>query len=496
MIDLKTKKGIFIIAGIIIIIYSFIGITFFKGYLTDYLNENFRQVRCYPHIIPVAGLSKNAPGNNFFDKTFRNFSSCGTTFIQKFLALFMVPLMMLIKGISKGIQSIKNIIDKFRNMASVLRNMFAALVENTAKRMQNSYGAVIYLQEKMKNLIKRQSAMIEIVKHFLGTLPLLLYSFSYGPIPRFAYWLTSYLVILIIVLVFCLLCAFGGPFVKMFTCPICALCFDENTEVEKEDGSTIKLKYLNLGDKIKGGEVTGILSTDNLNWELYNYKGVIVSGSHLVYEDNQWIRIEESSLSTRVYNECRVICIITSEHNVFINGIKFRDYEECNDRDIAQTINYAVAKYCNNNMGYVKVENDLEHLYNWGFSGDTLVKINNNFVSIKEIVENKLTDENIIGRVVLSGKDIKLFEFDGVKVSGNTLMNNGKLWERVHQTNLGTQIEKEKIIYNLITINNLLEIKGNEKTYIFRDFPEDYNEELNNKIDSFVQERLNIMRYN
>merc|ERR1711871_991226 len=172
---------------------------------TDYLNDNFRQVRCYPHIIPVAGLSKSAPGNNFFDKTFRNFSSCGTTFIQKFLALFMVPLMMLIKGITKGIQSIKNIIDKFRNMASVLRNMFAALVENTAKRMQNSYGAVIYLQEKMKNLIKRQSAMIEIVKHFLGTLPLLLYSFSYGPIPRFAYWLTSYLVILIIVLVFYLL---------------------------------------------------------------------------------------------------------------------------------------------------------------------------------------------------------------------------------------------------------------------------------------------------
>ena len=259
--------------------------------------------------------------------------------------------MMLINGISKGIKSIKNIIDNFRNMASVLRNMFAALVENTAKRMQNSYGAVVYLQEKMKNLIKRQSAMMEIVKHFLSALPLLLYSFSYGPIPRFAYWLSSYVVILIIVLVFCLLCAFGGPFVSMFTCPICALCFSEETFVDMEDNTEKKIKNIKIGDFVKGGKVLGILSTTNLNWELFNYKGIIVSGSHLVFENGTWIRVENSEKATRVFSECRVVCIITSSNNVFINGIKFRDYQECKDKDIMQTTNYAVAKFCNNGIG-------------------------------------------------------------------------------------------------------------------------------------------------
>ena len=492
---MNNKKGIIFITAIIITVYLIISFTFFKGYIKDYLNDNWRTARCYPHVIPFAGLYKHAPGNNYFDKTFRNFSSCGTTFIQKFIAIFTVPLMMLIKGITRGIKSIKNIIDKFRNMASVLRNMFAALVENTAKRMQNSYGAVIYLQEKMKNLIKRQSAMIEIVKHFLSTLPLLLYSFSYGPIPRFAYWLTSYLVILIIVLVFCLLCAFGGPFVSMFTCPICALCFDENTEVDLEDNSKIKLNQLKIGDKIKGGIVKGILHTNNLNWELYNYKGVIVSGSHLVYENSKWIRVEESCFSKRVYNECRVICIITSLHNVYINGIKFRDYEECSDKDIQQTVNYAVAKFCNEGKGYIKTDNDLDNLYYWGFSGRTLVKINNEFKPIKEIIEQKLTDDNIIGWVVLDGKDISLYNLSGIIVSGSTLYNNGILWERVHQGNFEKIKEKQDIVYNLITINNLVEVKGENKTYIFRDFPEDYNEELNQKIDDFVKERLNVMRY-
>ena len=156
MFDLKTKTGLITLISIIIVAYVIIYAIFFKNYLQTYLDNNWRQVRCYPHIIPIAGFSKKAPGDNFFSKTFRNFSSCGTTFIDRFLAVFMIPFMMLIKGLTKGIHSVKNIIDKFRNMASVLRNMFAALVENTAKRMQNSYGAVIYLQEKMKNLIDEQ----------------------------------------------------------------------------------------------------------------------------------------------------------------------------------------------------------------------------------------------------------------------------------------------------------------------------------------------------
>ena len=46
------------------------------------------------------------------------------------------------------------------------------------------YGATVYLQEKLKILMKKQSAMFEIMKHFSASLPLLLYLFSHGPIPE------------------------------------------------------------------------------------------------------------------------------------------------------------------------------------------------------------------------------------------------------------------------------------------------------------------------
>ena len=94
----------------------------------------------------------------------------------------------------------------------------------------------------------------------------------------------------------------------------------------------------------------------------------------------------------------------------------------------------------------------------------------------------------------MDGSNVKLYDIDGIKVSGTTLINH-MLWERVHQTNLGKPIEEEKYIYNLITINNLVEVKGLTKNYIFRDFPEEYDEDLNDKIDLMVLNRLNLMRY-
>ena len=86
-----------------------------------------------------------------------------------------------------------------------------------------------------------------------------------------------------------------------------------------------------------------------------------------------------------------------------------------------QTTNYAVAKFCNNGIGYIKSNDDFNHLYYWGFSGDTLIKINGEFKKIKEIVDNNLKGENIIGGVILDGSNVQIYNIDGIKVSGTPL---------------------------------------------------------------------------
>ena len=66
------------------------------------------------------------------------------------LSLVTKPLFLIIGGIAKAVNGIKNIVDTFRNMSKIVREMFAALVENTVKRMSNSYAAITYFQEKLK----------------------------------------------------------------------------------------------------------------------------------------------------------------------------------------------------------------------------------------------------------------------------------------------------------------------------------------------------------
>ena len=51
------------------IVYLNIYLYFFGQKFKEYLDDNWTAVRCYPHILPFAGLSSKAEGFTFFDKT-------------------------------------------------------------------------------------------------------------------------------------------------------------------------------------------------------------------------------------------------------------------------------------------------------------------------------------------------------------------------------------------------------------------------------------------
>ena len=496
MFDFKNIKNLkpkhFIIGLVYSIIIISLVVIVYRDKLTDYLDNNWKTVRCYPHIMPIAFLSNKADGNNMFDKTSNNFIRCNTLVISQIIKLFTMPLMNLIKGLSSSFKSITGLIDKFRNMATILRNMFKVLVENVVERISNSHAAVIYLQEKIKNMIKKQTAIFEVIKHFLSTFPILLYSFSHGPIPRFATWLTRYVGLLITIIIFCLACSFGGLFVKLATCPVCAICFDENTRIWINDITQMSLKNIQLGQDTLGGKVEGILKINNTKNDLFEYKGIIVSGSHLIFENDRWIRVCNSKISKEFKKNSNLVCLITSEHKIYINDLIFSDYKETDDVDINTLINNAVYEACNNRNIDFK-NSSFSHInYYWGFTGDTFININNNWDTIKNIYENSLTDINIKGHVVLDGEGIRLYEYCGVLVSGNTLVYHKGSWVRVARIQNIKQKPFQKTIYNLITMNDILNIKSPNGSVIqFRDFREHSGGILNDKIDTLVENRLN-----
>ena len=110
-------------------------------------------------------------------------------------------------------------------------------------------------------------------------------------------------------------------------------CFLPDTLVTMANGSTKKIIDINLKDNIAiGGRVfaTGQFLVNNL----YNYKGVKVSGSHLVNENNKWLRVEDSKISIPLGNDEHIVYTLgTDNRRILINNILFTDYFEVEDQN-------------------------------------------------------------------------------------------------------------------------------------------------------------------
>lgn len=103
-------------------------------------------------------------------------------------------------------------------------------------------------------------------------------------------------------------------------------CFDKWTNVQMADGTEKRIDTLKLGDETLGGVVQSIRNAFiGLNDYLYEFHGVLVTGSHAVKEHGRWLRVKDAFASVIVEGTGIIYSIITSQHRVFVNGIEFAD---------------------------------------------------------------------------------------------------------------------------------------------------------------------------
>lgn len=453
-------------------------------------NFDFNSKKCYPHMIPIAGFFEDAEGDDFISKTINNFNTCIFDKVEMFIKENAKPLMFIITFIKDGIKSIGVVLNAFRKFASFLRQLFMILVQSVTDKLKNSQIAAVYLQEKMRLLIRKQTAIFEILNQLSGTLPFLMHSFMYGPIVRFPTWVLKYWIAIIALIVICTLCVFGGIFTKIIACPICLLCFTPDTLIDISNTERKAIKDVQLGENIKNNKVVGKIYILPHYADTYNYKGVCVSGSHLVF-DKKWERVEDNCNSIQDNKNTDLYCLITDNNTIYSNNIKFRDYQEIQDIDINLQINHLIASSLNNNLGAISNDDDCYHNYYWGFGENTLINLEGNYVEIRDIIRNP-KNYNIVGIVEIESK-YTLYDYCGVEVSGNTLVNEDNIWMRVHQSIKANKICQETKLYNIITHNGLIIARGAKEDYIFRDFNETDDKDVNEKIDTMVENRLNLI---
>ena len=138
------------------------------------------------------------------------------------------------------------------------------------------------------------------------------------------------------------------------------ICFDGNTLVKLEDGNLKKIKNIKINDILfDGGKVLGLMKFEAKHTLMYIYKNIIVSGDHLVLENNKWIRVCNSKNSVFIpkYDEKYIYCLQTEFNVILINDIIFSDYMEISDIILNNRINNLIKNHLNKEINYNNIEN-------------------------------------------------------------------------------------------------------------------------------------------
>ena len=122
-------------------------------------------------------------------------------------------------------------------------------------------------------------------------------------------------------------------------------CFDENTLIQKNDESILKMKDLNLGDVLKNGSIvqakmfiSNKYNNDYIDELYYISNGeannnIIVSGSHLIFnkDTRSFIKVKDYKNARKCnYNLDNLFCLITSDHTIPLGKYIFHDWEDNN----------------------------------------------------------------------------------------------------------------------------------------------------------------------
>lgn len=110
------------------------------------------------------------------------------------------------------------------------------------------------------------------------------------------------------------------------------VCHLVGTQIRMADGSIKNIENLKLGDQLALG---GTLLSKGESFQteaLYNYNDVFVTGSHAVFENGNWLRVEESGLAYPVESEGLLYPLVT-ENNLIVtaDGQVWADMNEVDD---------------------------------------------------------------------------------------------------------------------------------------------------------------------
>ena len=143
---------------------------------------------------------------------------------------------------------------------------------------------------------------------------------------------------------------FGNTFLFKF---LDTFCFDPDTEIVLQNGTSIPIKEVKIGDYLRGGQkVTAAFQFAADGQEMVSLPlaatetksvslpGILVSTNHYIRHEGKWIEAKDhpdavASADWSGGNDRPLICLNTDTHTIPIGNYIFSDYDETSDGDEA-----------------------------------------------------------------------------------------------------------------------------------------------------------------
>jgi len=251
------------------------------------LKDNWPVYRCNPAYMPFAGLVGQDPFKTFTDCTMKSF--------QDYTGFVVDPIMAQFSQVTGVVSQIGGAMNDMRGMMAQTRTGFLGIVGTVFGKIQNLMSQFQYIIVRMRTLMAR----------LVGIMMSFVYIFYAGQQTG------SSLI--------------NGPVGKTMN----FLCFDENTLIKINSGTTVFMKDLKLGDVLNNNNsVVSVYVIEGKDVPMFLLGKTKVSGGHKVLCNGRYIPVSDHPKAVPTTESKNLVCINTELRSFTIDSYQFMDFLE------------------------------------------------------------------------------------------------------------------------------------------------------------------------
>jgi hypothetical protein len=263
------------------------------------IKDNWSTYRCNPMYMPLA------------DDVESNFVYCIQNSMSSFMGFIMQPLTFLTSSMSGMLSGFLNEINMVRAMFDKIRSFVSSIVESI-------FGVFLNLIIEFQKII---IGIKDLIGKSIGIMVTLMYVID-GSVQTMK-------------------SAWNGPAGQLVQA--LGKCFHPETKLKLQNGNTVFIKDINLGDVLENGSIVeATMKLDNkinpiplyiINSEGVNRENIYVTGAHLIFDkkSKKYVKVEnyDKAEKTDIFVDW-FSCLITSDHKIVVGSGKFWDWEDDN----------------------------------------------------------------------------------------------------------------------------------------------------------------------